>query len=185
MLDVALTALHDRAADAGVPRLNEVGDLGFWEVQVRFGHRQLLLDAVEAEFAVGALEGERVRHRYFLPRLVVIPFVHAPEVGMLQAEAEFVDQAGDEWKLFGRADRAADADGVVGRGLLPGGDILQGFGEIEVLEGVVHHHLEARTRELAQVAFGELRRVVDERGVERGVVPPVGRDVAEFAGHGA
>ena len=177
------TALHDCAADAGVPCLHEVGDLGLGEVQVGFGHHELLLDAVEAEFAVGALEGERVRHRHFLLRLVVIPFVHAPEVGVLQVEAELVDQAGDEGELFGRTDRAADTDGVVGRSLLPGGDVFQGFGEIEVLEGVIHHHLEARSRELAQVPLRELRGVIDERGVERGVVPPVGGDVAEFAGH--
>ena len=54
----------------------------------------------------------------------------------------------------------------------------------EVFEGVIHHHLETRSRQLAQVALRELRGVVDEPGVERGVVPPVGGDVAEFAGHG-
>jgi hypothetical protein len=118
--------------------------LALGKCRLDFGHRQLLLDAVEAELAVGALERQRVRHRHFLLRLVVIPFVHAPEVGVLQAESEFVDQAGDERELFGRADRSADADRVIRRGLLPGGDVLQGFGEVEVLEGVIHHHLEAR-----------------------------------------
>ena len=145
VLDVALTALHDGAADAGVPGLHVVGHLGLGEVQVGFGHRQFLLDAVEAEFAIGAFKGERMRHRHFLLRLLIIPFVHAPEVGVLEAEAEFVDQAGDERELLSRSDRSADADRIIRRGLLPGGDILQRFGEVEVFEGVIHHHLEAGT----------------------------------------
>jgi hypothetical protein len=50
-------------------------------------------------------------------------------MGVLERKPEFVDQPGDERELLGRADRAADADGVVRRGLLPGCDVFQGLGE--------------------------------------------------------
>jgi hypothetical protein len=63
-------------------------------------------------------------------------------------------------------------------------DVFEGLGEVEILEGVIHHDLEAGARELAQVALGEPRGVVDEVEVEGGVVPPIGGDVTEFARHG-
>ena len=86
------------------------------------------------------------------------PFIHAPEMGGFEVRAEIIDEARDEGELFGRADRAANAGGVIGSGLFPGGDVFERFGEIEILEGVVHDDLEAGAGELQHFLGREARR---------------------------
>ena len=181
VFDIALATLHDDATDTGGPAFGVVGDVCFWEMHLAVRHDEALGDAIEAEFAIGAFEGERVLHGDFFFGVGIVPFVHAPEVAAFERDAEFGDEAGHEGELFGGADGAADAGGVVVGGLLPGVDVFEGLGEVEVLEGVVHDDFEAWAGELAKVALGEAGSVVDEVGIESGVIPPVGGDVAEFA----
>ena len=120
-------------------------------------------------------------HGDFFFGIRIVPFVHAPEVAAFERNTEFGDEAGDEGELFGGADGTADARGVVVGGLLPGVDVFESLGEVEVLEGVVHDDFEAGAGELAEVSLSEAGGVVDEVGIEGGVIPPVGGDVAEFA----
>jgi hypothetical protein len=87
--------------------------VGVWKMEVGFGHAEVGADAVEAEFAVGAFEGEGMfRGDGFV---VFDPFVHAPEVGVLEIEFEFVDEARDERQLFGGSDRSADTARIIRR----------------------------------------------------------------------
>src|SRR5687768_4264956 len=98
-------------------------------------HAEVRANAFEAEFAIAALEGERM---FGADRFIFFnPFVHAPEVRGFEIEFEFVDETRDEGELFGRADGAAYAAGIVGSGSAPGLDVFEGFGEIEFFERVV------------------------------------------------
>ena len=67
-------------------------------------------------------------------------------MGRADGHAEFVDKPCDKRQLFGRPDRAANAGGVVWRGLFPGGNVLQRFREVEVLQRIVENHFEAWAR---------------------------------------
>ncbi len=98
-------------------------------------------------------------------------------------EPELVHEARDERELLGRADRAADAHGIVRGALLPRGDVFERFGEIEILERVVEDDPEAGAGELLDIARREAGDFVDEVLFEGGVVPPIGGDGAEFARH--
>ena len=64
-------------------------------MQIRLRHREAGVDAVEAQLAGGALEGERVGGRHGAA-VVPDPFVHAPEMGVPQRLAKLVDEPGDE-----------------------------------------------------------------------------------------
>ncbi len=184
MLDIALTALHDDAAHAAAPAFDVGAGVGFWEMQLAVWHDQLFLDAVKAEFTVGFFKGKRVIHADFLFGLRIIPLIHAPEVAVFNGEAELVDESGHQRQLLGGADRATNASGVVRSGLFPGVDVFQSFRQIKVLKCVIHDHLEAGAGQLSQVAFRESCGIMDQGGVQSGVVPPVGSDVAELAWHG-
>src|SRR5262249_15207655 len=120
---VALAALHHGAAHAGIPGFAIGGDIGFREMELRIGHAQLFADTRETHLAIGLFEAERVRDGRLLAGLGIVPFVHAPEVCGVELEAELVDQSRDERELFRRADRAAEADRIIGRAFLPGGDV--------------------------------------------------------------
>lgn len=181
MLDVALAALHHDAAHAGVPGLAVGAGVSFGEMEVGVGHHESAVDAVEAHFAVAFLEGERVGDGDFAA--IEDPSVHAPEMTVVQREADFIGDARDEGQLLGGADGAADAGGIVGRGLFPRVDILESFGEVEVFEGVVEDDLEAGARELQELLGRELGGGFDDGGVEGGIIPPVGREAAKFAWH--
>ena len=94
---------------------------------------------------------------------VLDPFVHAPEMACFSVESERVDDAGDQRQLLGRADRAADAGGVVGRRLLPGVDVFERLGEVKIFERVVEVDGEARARKLQQRSFSVSPRGVVEK----------------------
>ena len=99
-------------------------------------------------------------------------------------ESQFVDQPGHQRQLLGRPDRAADPDRIVGRRLLPGVDVLQRLGQVEVLQRIVENNLEPRAGQALQAAFVETGGFIDQIRIERGEVPPVRGDVAEFPWHG-
>ena len=100
-------------------------------------------------------------------------------------EAEGVDDARHERKLFSRANGAADANGVVGRTLAPGINVFERLGEVEIFERVVENNLEAGSRKFRELLRSERGGGADEGVIKRGVVPPVGGDGGEFAGHRA
>ena len=159
MFNFALAALHDEATDV-FPASAVFEVVGVRKMEVRFGHAQIGTDAVEAEFAIGAFEGEGM---FGADGFVVFnPFVHAPEVRGSEVEFEFVDEAGDEWELFGGADGAADAAGVIWSRSAPGGDVFEGFGEVEIFEGVVENDFETGARKLFDVFKGEFGDVGNE-----------------------
>src|SRR4051812_44510366 len=141
---------------------------------MRLRHAEVGANALEAEFAVGAFEGERVFGGNGF--VVFEPFVHAPEVGGFEIEFEFIDEAGNEGELFGGTDWAADAGWIVGRRGAPGVNVFEGFGEVEVFEGIVENNLEAGAGKLEEIVGGEFGDVTEEVVFEGGVVPPVGGD---------
>ncbi|OPZ97173.1 MAG: hypothetical protein BWY71_01698 [Planctomycetes bacterium ADurb.Bin412] len=88
------------------------------------------------------------------------PFVHPPEMGVLQVQAQFVHQPGHQGQLLGRPDRPADPHRVIRGGLLPGGDVFEGFRQVEILQGVVEPDLEAFACEGQHIFWGEPGGVV-------------------------
>ncbi len=94
----------------------------------------------------------------------VVPFIHAPEVGVFEIDLKFVDQARDEGELFGGAYWAAYAYGIVGGGLSPGVNVFESFCEVEVFVGVVHDYFEAWAGELAEIFFGQARAALMSAG---------------------
>ena len=168
---VTLAALHDGAADSGIPRRSIGSGVGLGEMQVGVGHDLFAGDAVEAQFSVGLFEGEGMGGGCLLA--VDDPFVHAPEVAGADVEAECVDDAGDQWQLLGGSNGSANADGVVVGALFPGGDVFEGFGEVEFFEGVVEGDFETGAREALHFLRGEGRGVGHQFRVERGVIPPI------------
>ncbi len=180
VLDVALSALHDGAADA-LPAVAVGLHVGLGEMQVRVGHAQAAVDAVKTQLAVGLFKRQRMFHRNLL--LAVVPLVHTPKMAGAHIEAQRVNEARDKRQLLRGADGAADAHGIVGRGLPPCFDVLQRLGQVKILQRVVHFHGEAGAREAFHLARRQLGGVADNVVVERGVVPPVGGDGAELAGH--
>ena len=100
-----------------------------------------------------------------------------------QIELQLVDQPGDERQLLGRADRAADAGRVVGRRLPPGRDVFQRLGQIEIFERVVELDGEAWPGQPEQIVGRQPRGVVQDRRIERRVIPPI-RGNAALRTHG-
>ena len=139
-------------------------------MQVGGGHPQFRPDAVEEQLAVGAFERQRMRRGHF--PAVDDPFIHAPEVRVLQRHVQRIDETRHERKLLGRADGSADAHGNVCRRLLPRGDVLERFGKVELLERVVEHDAEPGPGQLPHVFGREPGRIREEVMVERRVVPP-------------
>jgi len=86
-------------------------------------------------------------------------------------------------ELFGGADGTADADGAVGPGLFPRFDVLEGFLEVEALDGVEDTDLEARAGQVEEVLGRELGGVVQDLVVECGVIPVIGGDYAFGSRH--
>ena len=64
-------------------------------------------------------------------------------------------------------------------------DTLEDFYLAEALEYVVENYFEAGPREPEHLLRREARGGLDDVVVERGVIPPVGGDGAEFAWHGS
>lgn len=120
------------------------------------------------------------RRRFFA---IEKPFVHAPEMRGMKFQAEGVDHARDEGELFRRPNRTTDANGIVGRGLFPSGNIFERFGTIKILQRVVENNFETGARELEKFFRRELGGFSDDVVVERGVIPPIRSDGTEFAGH--
>ncbi len=145
-------------------------------MQVLLGHAQLGPDAVEAQLAVGALEGEGMGGGD-LPA-VHVPLIHPPEVRVPQIDLERVHELRDERKLLRRADRPADTGRPVLRGLLPGFDVFEGLGQVEACERIVEHDLEARPGQPQHFLRRQPRGLLDEILVQGGVVPPLRRNHA-------
>ena len=180
VLGLSLTTLHDEALGllVGVDVFLHVLS---GEVHVFFGHTQFGADAVEAELhiSLGEAQGE-VDSGGFVAES---PLVHAPEVGILQAQAGGVDDLGDQRKLFGGADGAADTAGIVGSGFLPGVDVFQSLSAVELLIGVEDIDLEAGTLKGLQIVDIDLGCFVKDLTVKSGVIPPVGGNLGKCA-HG-
>ena len=153
-------------------------------MQLRVRHAEFLLHAVKAELAVGSLKRQRMLQSDFLLGVLVIPFIHAPEVAVFDRYAEIIDQTRHQRELLRGPDRPANARRIVRRGLLPGVDVLQRLGQVKVLQGVKHHHFEAGAGELAQIPFSKPGGIVDKVIFQRGVVPPLRCDMADFTRHG-
>src|SRR5712692_5878318 len=111
------------------------------------------------------------------------PLVHAPEMRGLQRKIQFIDQPRDQRQLFGQPNRSANADRIVGGGLLPSGDVFEGFGQVEFLERVVKYDAKPGPRQPQHLLRGEARGGVDDFVVERRVIPPVRSDRAGLAWH--
>ena len=100
------------------------------------------------------------------------PFIHSPEVTVGNIDAEFIDEPGHERELLGGSNWSADTHRVVCSCLSPGVNIFKGLGEVEVFEGIVEHDLKARPGKLEEILRSELGRVLNNGGIEGGVVPP-------------
>ena len=111
------------------------------------------------------------------------PLIHSPEVTVGNIDAEVIDEPGYEGKLLGGSDWSADTHRVVCSCLSPGVNTLEGLGEVEVLQGIVEHDLKPRPGKLQEIPRGELGRILDNGGIEGGVVPP-GRGDLGFGAHG-
>src|SRR5262249_51360209 len=111
------------------------------------------------------------------------PFIHSPEMRRADVDFEIIYQAGHQWQLLRRANRTANPSGIIGCRLLPGIDIFERLRHIELFQSVIENHFKPRSRELQHFT----RRKGSRRGkyfiIERGVIPPVRGDGAEFAGH--
>lgn len=179
MLDVALTSLHDDTTHAGVPAGIKFLRVRIREMQIRIRHHEFFVDLVEAHLAIAFLERQRMgdRHRLAIDH----PLVHAPEVGMMQLESHGVHHAGDQRKLLGGTDRPTDTRRIVRRRLLPGIDVFQSLGTVEILEGVIEHHLEPGARQLQQLLGRELGCRRNDVFIKGGEIPPVGGKGAEAA----
>src|SRR5262245_25188741 len=117
-------------------------------------------------------------------RLIVLdPFVHRPKMGVTQADPKFVDEASDQRELLRWADRTAEATRVIGGRLAPRADIFERLREVEFLKGLVKHDLKSGARKLEHILLVQLRDIVQKVVIQRGVIPPVGRNRAKLAWH--
>src|SRR5258708_28032707 len=100
------------------------------------------------------------------------------------AQVQIIDQSCHQWQLFGWSDRPADSNGIIWCGLFPGGDVLERFGEVKILESVIKHDPEAWARQPEHCLRRQRRGVAEEIALKRRVIPPIRGDGAELAGHG-
>ena len=180
MLGITLPALHDGTTNAP-PTRGVRSKVRLRKMQVGIGNRKFGPDATEAQFAVGAFEGEGVRDGRFLS--VEIPLVHAPEVGRLKAEPKFIDNPRNQRELFRRTNGTADPDGIVRRRLPPGSDVFERLGEVEIFQGVVEDDSESLAGKPGHRLRCEAGGFFNQGVVEGRVVPPVRRDSAQFSWH--
>ena len=159
VLHVALPALHDRAAHAGVPGLRgsrAVSAFGKCRCasgirssrRMRLKHSSRSARSKLSGCVTGTSRPVVDSNHSSMPQKCAVPHV----------EAELVDDARDERQLLGRPDRAADADRIVVGALPPRVDVLQRLGEIELLERVVEDDREAGPREREQIARRQAAR---------------------------
>src|SRR5262249_15521395 len=94
-------------------------------------------------------------------------------------QVQLVDQPGHQRQLLRRTNRSANTRGPLGRRLPPRGDVLQRLGEVKLLDRVVKADGEAFARQSSQVGGRKPSCVVQNLAVQRRVVPPVGRDLAQ------
>ncbi len=104
------------------------------------------------------------------------PFVHTPEMRVLEVQAHGVDYPRDQRKLLGRAYRPADADRIVRRRPLPCLDIFQSFSTVKLFQCVIKDDLEARSGQSEHILSGQLCRRIEYLLIERSVIPPIRRD---------
>ena len=112
------------------------------------------------------------------------PFVHAPEMRVRAASSPSAfTMPRDERQLLGRPDRPADADGIVGRRLLPGADVLQRFGADKTLRACRRCATSKPGPRQLQRSSRVSRAASASSAIERRVVPPIRRDFADRSGH--
>ncbi len=174
VLRVALTALHRRATDrivsSGIRR-----EIARREVNVFERHLQFLVDSVETHAEVGASKGQRVIHTD--GNAVFNPFVHTPEMRVLQVDFQRVDNARDKRELFRRTDRTAKTDGIVRRRRLPCFDVFERFRQIEFFQRFVIMNLKAGSREFEERFFRQFGGVCQNFRIKRRIIPPVGSNL--------
>src|SRR5437870_4660594 len=98
-------------------------------------------------------------------------------------ESQIIHQPCDERQLLRWPNRSADAGRVVMRRLFPRVDVFERFREIKFLERIVKQDFESWPRKLEHFFRCQARGSLNDFLVERGVIPPIGSDGAEFA-HG-
>src|SRR2546421_12630060 len=101
------------------------------------------------------------------------PFVHAPEMGVVELELERINDARDQRQLLRWTDRATDPGRLAGRGLLPSFNIFERFREIKILERFVVVNRETGSRQFEQTLLRQLRGVFEDFRIQRGVIPPL------------
>jgi hypothetical protein len=102
-----------------------------WEMQVRIGHAQLLINPAETQLPVRALERQRVSNGYLTT--IQEPLVHAPEVSRANVQVQGVHNARDQGQLFSGPNWAADAYRIVLCALSPSVNVLEGLGQVKLL----------------------------------------------------
>ena len=165
-----LTALHGDAAEL-VIGLGVLFRIFAGEVKVFSRHHQFRTDSAEAQIHIGfgEAQGEVDIGRFAVHQ----PFIHAPEMAVLQGKIHFVDHLCHQGKLFGGADGSADP-GRSGRGcLFPGIDVFQSFCTVEFLQRIIDIDFEAGAFKTFQRVNGDFGGIVQNGTVQRGVIPPV------------
>ena len=133
-------------------------------------------DPVEAQLQVRAGKAQRVSDGRFLP--VDEPLVHGPEVALAHVDLQVVHDLGHQRQLLRGPDRPAQAGRGAGRRLLPRAHVLQRLGDVEGLQRVIESHRESRAAKAGADPGGEPRGIVQDRRVQRRVVPPALRHLA-------
>src|SRR2546425_584357 len=98
-------------------------------------------------------------------------------------KSQIVHQPRDERQLFRWPNRSADADRVVLSRLLPRVDVFERLREIKFLKRVVEDDFESGPGEFEHLLRRQTCGRLNDFLVERGVIPPIGSDGAEFS-HG-
>ncbi len=179
VLHIPLPSLHDRTADARVPRSLEGSDVLIREMQVLIRHHQLAIDPIKAHLTIAPLEGQRMRDRRHLA--IDDPLVHAPEMRVMKFQPKLIDHPCDQWELLGRANGSAEAYRIVRRRLFPSTDVFQRLRAVELFQRLVEDDLESGAGKTKQRFRRESGGFINDRGVQRGVVPPGWGERTEFS----
>ena len=103
---------------------------------------------------------------------VLIPLIHAPEMGVSEIESQFVYEPGHQWQLLCWPNRATHTNRVIGSRPTPCHDIFEGFSEIKVLKRFVEYDAKAGPRELFDRPRRQAGSIADDRRIEGCIVPP-------------
>jgi XTP/dITP diphosphohydrolase len=114
---------------------------------------------------------------------ILNPFVHRPEVRVLERNIEVIDKTRHERQLLGRPDWAANSCMIPRRCLTPGIDIFERFGEIKFFESIMENNLKTGARKLEHVSRGQFGGILEDVVLQGGVIPPIRRDRTDFSWH--